>query len=113
MKCKTYLVQVVRTLKRSLATVAIIGGMLFVNVFSKPCFRTEYPSAVFTSIPVFVLFVLQAKLAVMARPSSVAPAAFDLVCMGVAVVKVLPKALRFEGTATAVIHCGRRLKLKE
>ena len=53
--------------------------MLFVNVFFEPFFGTEAPVTVITFMPVGVLLVLQAKSAVMARPSSVAPAAFDLV----------------------------------
>lgn len=70
--------------------------MLFVNVFLEPVSGAEYPGAVFTLIPVFFLLMLQAKLAVMRGPSSEAPAAFNLVCMRVAIVEVLPKTLGFE-----------------
>lgn len=53
--------------------------MLFVNVFFEPFFGAESPSTVLAFVPVGFLLVLQAEPAVMARPSSVAPAAFDLV----------------------------------
>ena len=49
----------------------------------------------------------------MGGPSSEAPAAFNLVCMGVAVVKMLPKRSYFKGTATAFVHCGRCLGRKK
>ena len=84
--------------------------MLFVHVFLEPVFGAEDGVALFTFIPMLFLLVLQAKLAVMGRPSSEAPAAFNLVCMGVAIVEVLPKALRFKRPATALIHCAWILK---
>lgn len=58
MEYKSYLVQVVRSLKRSLATVAVIGGVLIVNVYLKQFFGFESPGAVFTVVPVIVHLVL-------------------------------------------------------
>lgn len=48
----------------------------------------------------------------MGWPSSVAPAAFYLVGMCVAVVVMLSESLGFESPATACIHCGRGSKLE-
>lgn len=81
-------------------------------MFLEPLFAAEDPSAVFTSIPVLFLLVRQAELSVMGRPSSVAPAAFNLVCMRVAVVEVLAKSPCFKSPATAVIHSERGPKMK-
>ena len=64
--------------------------MLFVNVFLQAFFGAEFPRAVVTSVPVLFLFVRQAELSIVGGPSSEAPAAFNLVRMGVAIVKVLP-----------------------
>lgn len=86
--------------------------MLFANMLLKPLFAAEDPSAVFTSIPMLFLLVRQAELSVVGRPSSEAPAAFNLVCMRVAVVEVLAKSLRFESPATAFMHDGRGPKMK-
>ena len=74
-----YLVEVVQTLERSLAAVAVVGGMLFVNVFLEPIFGAENRVAVLALISVILLLVFQAKLALVGGPSSVAPAAFNLV----------------------------------
>lgn len=105
-------VQIVGILERSLAPVAVVWRMLFVDMFSEPLFAAENPNAVFTPIPVLFLLVRQAELSVVGRPSSVAPAAFNLVRMRVAVVEVLAESLRFKRSATAFVHYGRRPKMK-
>lgn len=79
MEYEKYLVEVVQILERSLAAVAVVGGMLFVNVFLEPIFGAEYPVTVLALIPVIFLLVFQAKLALVGRPSSEAPAAFNLI----------------------------------
>lgn len=81
-------------------------------MFLKPLFAAEDPSAVFTSIPVLFLLMRQAELSVVGRPSSVAPATFNFVCMRVAVVEMLTKSLRFESPATAFMHYGRGPKMR-
>ena len=58
-----------------------------------------------------LLLVLQAELTVVGGPSSEAPAAFNLVRMCVAIVKVLPEALPFECPATAFVHSWLFLRL--
>lgn len=82
-------------------------------MFLQAFFGAEYPRAVVTSVPVLLLFVRQAQLSVVGGPSSEAPAAFNLVCMCVAVVKMLPKSSRFKSPATAFVHCGRVLKKEQ
>lgn len=85
--------------------------MLFVNVFLEPTFGAEYQGTFFTFIPVAVFLVFQAKLAVMGGPSSEAPVAFNFVCMGVAVVEMLPEAFCLKRPTTALIHFGCFMKL--
>lgn len=84
--------------------------MLFVDVLLKPVFSAEDHRAVFTTIPVLVLLVLQAKLTGVGRPSSITPATFDLIGMCKAIVQVLPNAIRVERPTTAMGHLGRWLK---
>lgn len=79
MEYGTYLVEVVRVLERSLAAVAVVWGMLFVNVFLESIFGAENQVTVLAFRPVILLLVFQAKLAVVSRPASEAPAAFNLV----------------------------------
>ena len=74
-----YLVEVVQILERSLAAVAVVWGMLFVNVFLEPIFGAENRVTVLTLMPVIFLLVFQAKLALVGWPSGEAPAAFNLV----------------------------------
>lgn len=63
-------------------------------------------------IPMLVHLVLQAKLTGMGRPSRKTPAAFNLIGMCVAIVKMLPHALPIERPATAMVHFGRWPKLQ-
>ena len=86
--------------------------MFFVNMFLEPSFSAKAPGAISTFVPMLFLLVRQAELSVVGWPSSVAPAAFDLVGMCVAVVVMLSKSLGFESPATACIHCGRGSKLE-
>ena len=81
--------------------------MFFINMFLKPFFSAEAPGAISTFVPMLFLLVRQAKLSVVGRPSSEAPAAFYLVGVRVAVVEMLSKSLGFESPATASMHCGR------
>lgn len=104
---KRYLVEVVQTRKRSLASVAVVGRMLFINVFLASFLSSEDAGTVVTAIPMVVLLVLQAKLAVMGWPSSIAPATFNLVRMSVAVVEMLPNSPGIKSTATTFRHCER------
>ena len=86
--------------------------MFFVNMFLEPFFSAKAPGAISTFVPMLFLLVRQAELSVVCWPSSVAPAAFYLVGMCVAVVVMLSKSLGFESPATACIHCGRGSKLE-
>lgn len=79
-----------------MATVAVIGRVLFVNMFLEPTFGTEYAVAVFTLMPVISLLVHQSKLAGMGGPSSVTPATFNFIGMGIAIVEVLPDPVVIE-----------------
>ena len=111
MCCEAYLVQIIRILKGSPTTIAVIRRMFFVNVFLEPSFSAKDASAVSTFVPMLCLLMRQAELSVVGRPSSEAPAAFYLVGMCVAVVEMLSNTLGFKSPATACIHCGRGSKL--
>jgi len=68
------------------AAVAMIRGMGLILMLLELLIGLEDITAIRARVPVLFLLVLQTELSVVGRPSSKAPAAFDLIAMRCAVV---------------------------
>jgi len=98
------LVEIIRVLETTLAAIAIIRGMLLINVLLERLSGVEAPSAVFAVGPMLVLFMLQACSAGVGGPAGVAPATFNLVSVSVAVVEMVTDTIRIKVAATTPDH---------
>ncbi|KAL8987176.1 MAG: hypothetical protein Q9177_003594 [Variospora cf. flavescens] len=97
-------IQIVQVLEASLAAITVVGRVFFILVILEFPFGFEDVGAAIACEPVLALFMCKACLATMGRPSSVAPMAFDLVCVVSAVVEVIADAVGSKIAAATFRH---------
>lgn len=89
----TDLLQVVETLELSLASITVICRMLVVFVLLQSILVAENALADLASEPMFALLMAETEFPIMGRPTSVAPATFDLIGVIGAVVEMVANAV--------------------